>query len=97
MGGRDELKDLAELESKSGLASGTAQGQGQLRELYALEVADLGGERLEAGGRQRDRLQEFGVAVAGDDLGRNRLAIQAQFGKHAFFDLWEVAVSTRPS
>ena len=45
-----------------------------LAHLGALEVADLGGEALEPGAGQRDRLQQLGVAVARDDLGRDRLA-----------------------
>src|ERR1044072_95687 len=41
-----------------------------LAALGALGVADLRREALGAGGRRRDRLQELGVAVAGDDLRR---------------------------
>ena len=44
-----------------------------LADLGALEVADLGREPLEARAGERDRLQQRGVAVARDDLGRDRL------------------------
>ena len=45
-----------------------------LAHLRALQVADLGGEALEAGAGERDRLQQLGVAVARDDLGGDGLA-----------------------
>ena len=44
-----------------------------LAHLGALEVADLGGEALEPGAGERDRRQHLGVAVARDDLRRDRL------------------------
>ena len=44
-----------------------------LAHLGALEVADLGREALEPGAGERDRLQQLGVAVARDDLGRDVL------------------------
>ena len=44
-----------------------------LAHLGALEVADLGREPLHAGARERDRLEQLRVAVAGDDLGGDRL------------------------
>ena len=48
-----------------------------LAHLGALQVADLGGEPLEPRAGQRDRLQQLGVAVARDDLRRDRLGAQA--------------------
>src|SRR4051794_21486652 len=53
-----------------------------LADLGALEVADLGREALEAGPGERDRLQQRGVAVARDDLGRDRLGGAAAPGGH---------------
>ena len=49
-----------------------------LAHLGALEVADLGREALEPGAGERDRLDELGVAVARDDLGRDVLGAQAR-------------------
>ena len=44
-----------------------------LADLGALEVADLGGERLDGGAHRRARVEQLGVAVAGDHLrGRHR-------------------------
>jgi hypothetical protein len=45
-----------------------------LEHLGALEVADLRREALEPGAGERDRAEQRGVAVAGDDLGGDRLA-----------------------
>ena len=50
----------------------------RLAHLGALEVADLEGEPLERGADAGDRVQEGRVPVAGDDLGRHRLAIEAE-------------------
>jgi hypothetical protein len=44
--------------------------------LGALEVADLGREPLEPSAGERDRRQQRRVAVARDDLGRDRLAVR---------------------
>src|SRR5438105_2296289 len=46
-----------------------------LCDLGPREVPDLGREALQAGSGERDRLQQFRVAVARDHLGRNRLAL----------------------
>ena len=54
-----------------------------LAHLGALEVADLGREALEAGAGERDRLQQLGVAVARDDLGRDVLGAQVEALEHA--------------
>ena len=54
-----------------------------LAHLGALEVADLGGEALEARAGERDRLEQLGVAVARDDLGRDRLGAQVEPREHA--------------
>ena len=64
-----------------------AEGLLDLADLGALEVADLRGEALQAGAGERDRLQQLGVAVAGDDLCGDRLAFQAQAGQHALLEL----------
>src|SRR3954451_4967223 len=53
-----------------------------LAHLGALEVADLGGEALEPRAGERDRLQQVGVAVARDDLRRDRLRAQAEPVEH---------------
>ena len=53
-----------------------------LAHLGALEVAHLGREALEPGAGQRDGLHELGVAVARDDLGRDRLARQPEPLEH---------------
>ena len=50
----------------------------RLAHLRALEVADLEREPLERRSDAGDRAQERGVAVAGDDLGRHRLAVEAE-------------------
>ena len=50
-------------------------------------MADLGGESLDAGARQRDRLQQLGVAVARDDLGRDGLALESQPRQHPLLEL----------
>ena len=44
-----------------------------LQHLGALQVADLGGEPLDRGGDDAERREIHGVAVARDDLGRDRL------------------------
>ena len=49
-----------------------------LAHLGALQVADLGREPLEAGAGERDRAEQLGVAVAGDDLRGDVLAAEAQ-------------------
>jgi hypothetical protein len=41
-------------------------------------MADLGRQALEAGARERDRLQQLGVAVARDDLGRDPLRCEVE-------------------
>jgi len=43
-----------------------------------LQVADLRREALQAGAGERDRLQQFGVAVARDDLRGDGLAADAR-------------------
>ena len=58
-----------------------------LAHLGPLEVADLGGEALEAGAGQRDRLEQLGVAVARHDLGRDVLGAQPQPLEHARLEL----------
>ena len=58
-----------------------------LAQLGALQVADLSRQALQPRARQRDRLQQLGVAVARDDLGGDRLALQAQTAEHALFEL----------
>ena len=51
-----------------------AERLARLEHLGALEVADLRRQALEAGARERDRLQQLGVPVAGDDLRGDGLA-----------------------
>ena len=51
--------------------------------LGALEVADLGREPLEPRAGERDRRQQRRVAVACDDLGRDRLRGEPQPGEYA--------------
>ena len=58
-----------------------------LAHLGALQVADLGREALEAGARQRDRLQQLGVAIARDDLRGHRLALQPEPLEHPQLEL----------
>ena len=47
-----------------------------LAHLGAGEVADLGGEPLERRGGERERGEQLGVAVARDDLGRERIGLE---------------------
>jgi hypothetical protein len=54
-----------------------------LADLGALQVADLQREALEPGARKGDRAQQLGVAVAGDDLRRDVLALESEPGQHA--------------
>ena len=49
-----------------------------LADLAALQVADFGGQPLDAAGDDRQSAEEGGVAVARDDLGRDRLRPQAK-------------------
>ncbi len=51
-----------------------------LEHLGPLQVADLGREPLDRGGDDSERGEEHGVAVARDDLGRDRLDPEAQLG-----------------
>ena len=59
----------------------------QLAHLGALQMADLGGEALEAGPCKRDRAQQLGVPVARHDLGRDVLLRQAKPPQHGGLDL----------
>src|SRR5215217_1290562 len=59
-----------------------AEGLLDLAHLRALEVTDLLREALEPGAGQRDRLQQLGVAVARDDLGRDGLGREAEAPEH---------------
>ena len=54
----------------------------RLEQLGALEVADLGRQALEPGAGERDRAEQLGVAVAGDDLRRDRLGPDPQAREH---------------
>ena len=65
-----------------------------LAHLGALEVADLEREPLERRARERDRVQQLGVAVARHDLGRERLGPQAEPLQHLALDVRARAPST---
>ena len=68
--------------------SGPARnGSWSLAHLRALQVAHLGRQALQAGAGERDRLQQLGVAVAGDDLRGDVLARQPQPRQHARLEL----------
>ena len=54
-----------------------------VRARWRISVAN----RSSPGARQRDRLQQLGVAVAGDDLGGDRLALEPQPGQHPLLEL----------
>ena len=49
-----------------------------LAHLGAREVADLEREALERGGAEGERVQQLGVSVAGDDLRRQRIRLEAE-------------------
>jgi hypothetical protein len=51
-----------------------------LQHLGALQVADFDGEALDRRGDDAERGEEHGVAVARDDLGRDRLDRRPSFG-----------------
>ena len=57
-----------------------------LAHLGFLQVADLGREALQSGAGDRDRRQQHRVAVAGDDLGGDVLALQAELLHHPRLD-----------
>ena len=50
-----------------------AERLAHLADLGAGEMAQLGGKALQPGAGERDRAQQLGVAIAGHDLGRDRL------------------------
>ena len=58
-----------------------------LAHLGALQMAQLGGEALEAGAGERDRAQQLGVAVARNDLRGDVLAREPEAGEHARLEL----------
>ena len=66
-----------------------------LADLCALQVADLDGQPLDRRGDHGERDEECGVAVARDDLGRDRLRFQAKLFRnvslHARVDIGEGA------
>src|SRR5436309_326551 len=80
-----EVEDLVEVEAEVARREQVAQrGGGAPR---ALRVPHLGGQALEAGARQRDGLQQLGVAIARDDLCRHGLALEAEPSQDALLEL----------
>ena len=64
-----------------------------LPDLGVLEVADLGREALQRAAEDGDRRQESRMPVALDDLGADRVGVEAEGGEHLRLDLGaEVAV-----
>ena len=57
-----------------------------LQHFGALHVADFNGDVFDAAGDDAERCKEHGMAVAGDDLGADRLGDQAQHLTYMLFD-----------
>ncbi len=68
-----------------------AERLADLGDLGPGEVAELGREPLEPGTGERDRLEQLGVAVARDDLGRDRLGGRSRRGSTRRSNSGEVA------
>ena len=66
-----------------------------LADLGVLEVADLGREALQRAAEDRDRGEQRGVPVALDDLGADRVGVQAELGEHLRLDV-RAEVAVRP-
>ena len=68
-------------------------GSIDLADLGVLEVPDLGREPLQGAAEDRDRRQQRGVPVALDDLGADRVDVEAELGEDLRLDVRpEVAV-----
>ena len=57
----------------------------RLQHLGPLQVADLHGDPLHGGGDDGEGAEILGMAVTGDDLGRDRLRFQPHFGADVLF------------
>ena len=66
-----------------------------LADLGVLEVADLGREALQRAADDGDRRQERRVTVALDDLGADRVGVEAEGGEHLRLDL-RAEMAVRP-